>query len=77
LYVDLELLSLIIAKPSPIKRPNSYPANAPVIPITANPYFDNVIVVSASGSAFPIAIMVKPKYVLDKFVIIPIIINNK
>jgi len=35
-----------------------------------------VIVVSASGSAFPIAIMVKPKYVLDKFVIIPTKFNR-
>lgn len=70
---DLPVLILVFinANPSPTSKPNIYPVYAPVIPIIAYPYFANAIVTKLSGKAFPIAITVIPKYVVDNLLNIP------
>ena len=67
---------LSIARPNPIRRPNSYPAYPPVIPIIAFPSPANLTVIKASGKAFPTAIIVKAKYVAESLLNTPIMLSR-
>ena len=65
-----------IETPNPAKSPNIYPTIPPVKANEAYPLLAIDIVVKPSGRAFPIAIIVRPRYEDERLVNIPTNVNK-